>query len=122
MRYDLTEGCPLSGTIPGNSIYVFVVCSVFLIFFAVWAGACCVFLLFGRGAPPKQQKIQHAPAQTAKKKNTLPPLSPMSPQHNLIFSKYARALHVSPAECCLGEGVARGGDVGVFSFTVRAGG
>ena len=43
------------------------------VFFAVWAGTCFFFLLFGRGPRPRPNSKKNAPAQTAKK-NMPPPL------------------------------------------------
>ena len=77
--------------------------------FAVWAAA---------RAPPKQQKNEHAPAQTAKKMNTPPPL----PSVFFVFCCLGR--WACCFFCCLG-----GGRVFVFFclgggrvfFAVRAG-
>ena len=77
-----------------------------VLFFAVWAGATPL---------PKQQKLKHAPARTAKKKhatprpakkNTHPPLFLIAPLRSLIFSKNVRALYVRVRVffCCLGRG------------------
>ena len=96
-----------------------------VLFFAVWAGACCFFAVWpGAQAPPKQQK--HDPAQTAKILNTPPPLPSV-----LSFAVWAGGrLYFC---CCLGGGRVysfffcclcwgrRGAGGGACFFAVRAG-
>ena len=49
------------------------------------SGGACFFLLFGRaGTPPKQQKIKHATAQTAKKKASEAPKQQKRPDAKKI--------------------------------------